>query len=70
MYLRDRVFGRIHTYLSESPNGMKRPIKIDEGLFADGGQYGTETLLYILCDLILKPAHYDYSGVRIALRSN
>jgi hypothetical protein len=70
MYLRGKVSGKVHTFLSESPSGMKRPFKVDDGLFADSGQYGTETLLHILRDLILKPAHYDYSNIGVALRSD
>jgi hypothetical protein len=67
MNLRDKVSGKVHTFLSASPSGMKKPFKIDDELFADSGQYGTETLLHILRDRILKPAGYDYLDICIAL---
>jgi hypothetical protein len=68
MYLRDKVSGKVRTFISATPDGMARPFQLDEGLFVDGGQYGTATFLHILRDRILKPAGYDYSDVQIALQ--
>ena len=68
MYLRNKVWGRDRLYLSDKPNGMVRPFMLDNDFYADSRQYGTATLLHILCDLILKPANFDYSNIRIAIR--
>jgi hypothetical protein len=68
MYLRNKVAGRVRVFLSDNPNGMVKPFKVDEELYADRGQYGTATLLYILRDLILKPACFDCSNIRIVMR--
>ena len=67
MYLRDKVSGRDRVLLSCSPDGMRRHIKIDEDMYAEVA-YGTSTLLYILRDRILAPAHFDYSGIQIVIR--
>ena len=67
MYLRNKVAGKVRVFLSDKPDGMARPFKIDDELFADSGQYGTATLLHILRDLILKPAHFDYDNIRVAI---
>ena len=68
MYLRDKVAGRDRILLSHSPDNMRRSLKIDEDMYAEVC-YGTATLLYILRDRILTPAHYDYSGISIVIKS-
>jgi hypothetical protein len=68
MYLRNRVAGKVRTFLSDKPDGMSRPFRLDDELFADSGQYGTATLLHILRDCILKPACYDFDNIRIAIQ--
>ena len=68
MYLRDKVAGRDRVLLSHSPDSMKRPLKIDEDMYAEAC-YGTATLLYILRDRILAPAHFDYSSISIAIKA-
>ena len=68
MYLRDKVAGRDRILLSHSPDGMRRPLKIDEDMYAEVC-YGTATLLYILRDRILAPACFDYSGVSIIIKA-
>ena len=68
MYLRDKVMGRDRTLLSHSPDGMRRPLKISEDMYAEVC-YGTGTLLYILRDRILAPARFDYSGISIVIKS-
>ena len=67
MYLRDKVAGRDRILLSHSLDGMRRPLKIDEDMYAEVC-YGTATLLYILRDRILAPAHFDYSNISIIIR--
>jgi hypothetical protein len=68
MYLRDKVAGKVRTFISATPDGMERPFQLDEELFLDSGHYGTATLLHILRDCILKPACYDYQNIRIAVK--
>ena len=68
MYLRNKVSGKVHVFLSDKPDRMTRPFKLDDGLFADSGHYGTATLLHILRDRILNPVHFDYSNIRIAIQ--
>lgn len=41
MYLRNKVSGKVRVFLSDKPDGMARPFKLDEELYADSGQYGT-----------------------------
>jgi len=67
MYLRDKVAGRDRILLSHSPDSMRRPLKIDEDMYAEVG-YGTATLLYVLRDRILAPARFDYSGISLVIR--
>jgi len=40
MYLRNKVAGKCRVFLSDKPDGMVRPFKLDDDLFADSGQYG------------------------------
>jgi hypothetical protein len=68
MRLRNKVAGSVRVYLSDRPDGMLTPIKVDEELYADRGQYGTATLLHILRDRIFKPARFDCSDIRIVMR--
>ena len=37
MYLRNKVAGKVRVFLSDKPDGMARPFKIDNELFADSG---------------------------------
>jgi hypothetical protein len=69
MYLRNKAAGKVRTFLSDKPDGMVRPFRIDEELYADSGQYGTVTLLHILRDLILTPTRFDWSDIRIVMRN-
>ena len=64
MYLRNKVAGKVRVFLSDKSDGMVRPFKISNELFADGGQYGTATLLHILRDLIVK-RHMQRSIINI-----
>ena len=67
LYLRNKVLGRDRILLSHSPDSMRRPLKIDEDIYAEVC-YGTGTLLYILRDRILVPAHFDCSNINIIIR--
>ena len=67
MYLRHRAAGKCREFLSDSPAKMRRPVKIDENLYGES-QYGSETLIHILCKRILDPVHYDYSDVKVVIK--
>ena len=47
---------------------MRSPIKIDEALYVET-HYDTETLLRILTTRILDEVGYDYSKIRIAVKT-
>lgn len=57
--------GNVRKFLSDSPNCMKRPLKVDENLWAET-HYGSATLLHILVERILGPVGFDCSGIKIA----
>ena len=67
MYLRNKVAGRDRLLLSDSPDGLRNPVKIDDDLYAANG-YGSATMMYILCERILTPAGFKYSDISVALR--
>ena len=63
----DKVSGRDRKILSSDPTGMNVPLRIDEGIFFEG-KFSTESLLYVLKELIFDAVGYDYSDIRIRLR--
>ena len=67
MYLRNKVAGKVRVFISDKPDGLRSPIKIDDNLYAACG-YGAATMMHILRDLLLSPAGFDYSNIRIAIR--
>ena len=67
MYLRDKVAGKVRVFLSCSPNGMTRPLRIADDIWCET-QYGSQTLMHILRERILKPAQFDYSDIRISVK--
>jgi hypothetical protein len=68
MYLRNKAAGKVRTFLSDKPDGMVRPFQLAEELWADGGQYGTATLLHILRDCILRYTRFDCRDIRLAVQ--
>ena len=66
MELRGRTAGKSRVFLSQSPGHMKRPVRIDSELYAET-HYGSETLIPILCQRILAPVRFDYSGIKIVV---
>jgi hypothetical protein len=68
MYLRNKAAGKIRTFLSDKPDGMTRPFQIDTDLWGEV-HYGSATLMHILLNQILKYTGFDYSGIRIILKS-
>ena len=67
MYLRNKAAGKVRKFLSDSPDGMSSPLKIDEDMYGET-HYGSETMMHILVNHILKPAHFDYSNIHIAIK--
>jgi len=67
LYLRNKAAGKVRVFLSDKPDGITRPYQIDANLYGEV-QYGTATLLHILCNRILEPARFDYSGIKIVLK--
>lgn len=65
MYLRNKMSGRKRVVLSNTPDGMNKPVMLAEGLYAEA-YFDTEWLLRTLMQ-ILDAAHYDYSGITIAV---
>jgi len=67
MYLRDKVAGKVRMIFASSDLTMRRPLKIDEDCYIET-QYGLQTMMYILCELILPYTGFDYSGIKIVLK--
>ena len=68
MYLRNKVAGKIRVFLSDKTDGMTRPLKIDERMYAET-HYGSATLMHILVKRILAPTRFDCSNISIVIRS-
>jgi len=68
MYLRNKTAGKVRGFLSDNPDGMTRPHRIDEDMYGET-HYGTQTLIHILCKRILDPARFNYSHIRIVLKA-
>ncbi len=67
MKLRYAIGGRARWALTDEPEGMDVPIKIDEGLYFEG-KFDTEFLLKMLTKEIFDRVGYDYSFIEIELR--
>ena len=68
MYLRGKVAGRERVFLSETAEGMSKPVKIDKGLYAEG-HFGSEGMMHVLVQRILSVIQFDCSGIYIILKS-
>jgi hypothetical protein len=69
MDLRGRLSGRRRAFLSDRPDGMRSPLKIDNKLYAET-HYDTETLLRILLHRILDVVKYEYGNIYVAVRND
>jgi hypothetical protein len=67
MELRGRLAGKCRVFLSDSPDGMTRPLKVDTGMWAET-HYGSETLMHILTKRILDPAGFNYSNISVIVQ--
>ena len=67
MSLRGRIAGQQRVFISASPDKMSCPLEICEGLYAEV-HYGSQTLMHILTERVLKPLNYDFSNIKIMLK--
>jgi len=67
MQLRNEILGRERVLLSDNSEGMRRPFKISDGLYAET-HYDTESLMRILLHRILGEVDFDYSGISVVVR--
>jgi len=68
MYLRNKVIGKVRVIFADNPDGMRRPLKITDDMFMET-HYGSQTLMYILVNLILKHTGFDYTNIKIIIRN-
>ena len=68
MFLRNKVAGRNRWILSDSPEGMDVPLKIDEGMYFEG-KFDTDYLLKMMTERIFDKVGYDYSFIEIEVRN-
>ena len=68
MYLRNKTAGKVRVFLSDKPDGMIRPCRIDVDMYGET-HYGSATMLHILCKRILDYAGFDYRDIKIVLKS-
>ena len=63
---RNKIIGRKRTILSDTADGMNRPMKISEDIYFEGHLI-TRNLLSLLCQT-LDAVGYDYSEIRVRIR--
>jgi len=68
MNLRGKILGRNRVLVGSETGKMRSPVKIDEALYVET-HYDTETLLRILTTRILDEVGYNYSKIRIAIKT-
>ena len=69
LYLRNRVAGRARMVISDKPDGMNVPVMLSEDLFVEA-YFDTEQLLRTLVTRILDVVRFDYSGIKIAVKTS
>jgi len=67
MYLRNKVSGKVRMIFADSPGVMRRPLKISDEMYMET-HYGSQTLMYILVELILRYTGFDYSNIKIIIK--
>jgi hypothetical protein len=65
-YLCNKISGRKRLILSDKPDGMNRPVEVEDGVFAEGF-FDTEWLIRILTTELLDTVRYDYSGISVSV---
>lgn len=68
MNLRGKILGRNRVLVGSEIGEMRSPVKIGEALYVET-HYDAETLLRILTRRILDEVGYDYSRMRIAVKT-
>ena len=68
MYMRNKAAGKVRLFLSDKPDGMSYPYKIDTDLFGEI-HYGSATLIHILVNQILAYTGFNYTNISIILKS-
>ena len=68
MDLRGRLAGQQRVFLSDDSRKMRRPVKIDEDMYAEA-HYGSATLMHILVNRILAPVGFDVTSIRIVIKT-
>ena len=66
LYLCNKISGRKRVILSDTPDGMNRPVEVTDGVFAEGF-FDTEWLVRILTTELLDNVRYDYSGISVSV---
>ncbi len=61
--------GRSRNILARTADELQAPIKIADGMYFEG-RFGTEFLIKMMNDKILKPAGYPYRNVYVTLRAD
>ena len=69
MELRGRVNGNFRPLLSDHPEGMASPLKIDAGMYWES-KFDTEALLGNLTEKLLEQVGYDYQNIVIRFRTS
>ena len=67
MAMRDRVSGNFRTLISNSPDNMSAPLKIDDEMYVEM-KFDTEALLRNITQKILDPVGYEYRRITIQYR--
>jgi hypothetical protein len=67
MYLRNKASGKVRVFISDSPAGMIRPMKVDDDIYVESS-YGVETMFHIMVDCILRYVRYDISDIKVIIK--
>ena len=58
----------IRVFLSDKPDGMSKPTKIGDALYAEA-HHGAQAMMYTLVSKILPPIQYDTSAVSVVIKN-
>jgi hypothetical protein len=68
MYLRGKAAGKVRVFISDNNESMTRPLMITECLYVET-HYGSQTMMDIMTNRILRPIGFDLSKVEIVMKS-
>ena len=68
MDLRGKAAGKLRMFLSDKPDGMSKPAKIDDSLYVEA-HHGAQAMMYMLVSKIFKPIGYDRSNISVVIKS-